>query len=205
MTRSSLHFLGTGTAFNTDGRGSQCLLIRPAAAAPYLVDLGPTATAAVERLFVTHLHGDHVAGWPFLLLRLSFVDRRTRPFDVHGPVGLRECLEGLMSHCYPDVLEGPGLGFEVRYHELPLEPGSGLTAGRTEFDVFRVEHHATSLAYRFDVGGRRVGVTGDTRWCAGLEELARASDLLVLECTGLTATEHASLLEHCGVSEFDAV
>jgi ribonuclease BN (tRNA processing enzyme) len=201
MTAPRLQFLGTGTAFHEDGRGSQCILVHPAAGSPFLVDLGPTAMAGVmrygvdsdplERLFVTHLHGDHVAGWPFLLLHLNFIDRRQRPFDVHGPLGVRDCLEGLMALCYPDVVEDPKLGFEVRYHELPVGAGEGLRAGETSFDVLPMDHHPTSIGYCFDVDGTRVGISGDTRWCDDLERLARASDVLLLECSSVRPHPHA--------------
>jgi ribonuclease BN (tRNA processing enzyme) len=203
MAQAELHFLGSGNAFHQDGRGSQCILIRPSAGGPFLVDLGPTAMAAamryevdvsaLERVFFTHLHGDHTAGWPFLLLHFNFIDRRTRPFEVNGPEGLRRCLEGLMSLCYQDVLEHPKLGFEIRYREVPVAEADGMMAGETRFAVVPMEHHASSLGFRFEVDGRWVGVTGDTQWCEGLERLARASDLLVVECTSVEPHAHAHL------------
>ncbi|HXV76470.1 MAG TPA: MBL fold metallo-hydrolase, partial [Candidatus Polarisedimenticolaceae bacterium] len=92
MDRSSVRFLGTGTAFNHAGRRSQSFLVRAAGQSPFLVDAGPTvmvplmqegsAYDEIDRLFVTHLHGDHTAGWPFLLLHLVILARRRRPFDV---------------------------------------------------------------------------------------------------------------------------
>ena len=208
MDRPQLHFLGTGTAFHTDGRGSQCILVQPAPPAPpFLVDLGPTAMAAVmrmsvkldrlDRLFITHLHGDHVAGWPFLLLHLNFVERRSRALDVHGPKGVRDCLEGLMRLCYRDIMENTGLGFEIRYHEIPVTPSRGVDGGALTFDVLPMDHHPSSIGYRFDLGGPTLGVTGDTRWCANLEALARGSNVLLLECTSMTRVEqaHVSLEE----------
>lgn len=201
MATSQLQFLGTGTAFHTDGRGSQCILVHPASASPYLVDLGPTAMAAmmrygvvtdtVERVFITHLHGDHFAGWPFLLLHMNFIDRRRRPLEVYGPPGVRECLGGLMALCYPDIIEDPKLGFELRYNEVPVEDVQGLTAGDTRFDVVPMDHHPSSIAYRFEVAGKKVGITGDTRWCDGLERLACESDVLIVECSSLTPHPHA--------------
>ena len=202
MDRPQLQFLGTGTAFHTDGRGSQCILVQPAAPAPpFLVDLGPTAMAAVmrmgvelerlDRLFVTHLHGDHVAGWPFLLLHLNFIEKRSRPLDVHGPQGVRGCLEGLMRLCYRDIIEDTKLGFEIRYHELPVTTSSGLNAGAFNFDVLPMDHHPSSIGYRFDLGGKTLGVTGDTRWCANLEELARGSEVFLIECTTVNKVEQA--------------
>jgi len=207
MDASQIQFLGTGTAFHTDGRGSQSVLFRPSRHAPFLVDAGPTTMAAamrfgadtslLDRLFVTHLHGDHTAGWPFLLLQMALADRRTRAFEIHGPVGVRNCLEGLMGLCYADVVDGPKIDFEIRYHELAVEDAAGLDAGGLKFDVVPMEHHPTSLAYRFSLDGRTVAVTGDTGWCENLEKLARESDILILECTSIArmARTHVSLEE----------
>lgn len=202
MNRPHLQFLGTGTAFHEDGRGSQCLLVRPPSGPCYLVDLGPTALAAaarfgvatdrLDRLFVTHLHGDHVAGWPFLLLHLRFIDRRSRPFEVYGPEGVRECLERLLRSCYAELAQPSALGFEVRYHELPVADRQGARAGDSCFDTVPMDHHPSSIGYRFVVGERRVAVTGDTRWCDGLERLARSSDVLVVECSSVRAQRQAA-------------
>jgi ribonuclease BN (tRNA processing enzyme) len=201
VTTAHLQFLGTGTAFHTDGRGSQCVLVCPAASPAFLVDLGPTAMAAavrygvrtdrLDRLFITHLHGDHVAGWPFLLLHMNFVERRSRPFEVHGPVGLRDCLEGLMSLCYPDVLHDPQLGFDIVYHELPIVSRAGYDAGATGFDTEPMDHHPSSLGYRFRVDGTTVAVTGDTRWGECVGRLATSSDVLVIECSSVERHPHS--------------
>jgi len=108
-----IRFLGTGNAFNADGRGSQSLWLEAAGEPALLVDAGPTALCAMERfgedcqrldrLFVTHLHGDHTAGWPFLLLHHVFLGRRERGFTVHGPAGTQNLLEGLAGHCYGEL------------------------------------------------------------------------------------------------------
>jgi ribonuclease BN (tRNA processing enzyme) len=201
VAQGRVQFLGTGTAFHTDGRGSQSIHLQPDSRAGVLLDIGPTAVAAmmrfgirtdsIDRLFITHLHGDHTAGWPFLALHMRFMDHRARPFHVHGPLGLRDCLEGLLRLCYADIVDAAGLGFEVQYHELEVAAASDLSAGDLRFDALPMDHHASSLAYRLRVGDRRLAVTGDTRWCANLERLAQGTDLLIVECTSLEPYPHA--------------
>jgi ribonuclease BN (tRNA processing enzyme) len=206
MPAPHLLFLGTGNAFNEDGRGSAALVLALESGAAVLVDVGPTVLAAmararcapadVDRLFVTHLHGDHVAGWPFLLLDLVFRARRTAPFFVHGPAGTRDTLETLSRTCYGEVDERRE--FDVVYDEIPVAPFTGRAAGpELTFDGVPMDHHPTSIGYRFEVrchtSHRRVAVTGDTRWCGGLEELARDVDLLVAECTSIAPVAQAHL------------
>jgi ribonuclease BN (tRNA processing enzyme) len=200
-----LRFLGTGTAFNTDGRGSQAILVEPEGTSPFLVDAGPTCMQAmaryeidwsgIDRLFLTHLHGDHTAGWPFLLLNMVFIAERSRPFHVYGPEGTREKLDGLAGLCYHDVLAKQD--FEVVYHEFTVEEREGLDGGGITFDILPMHHHDSSVALRFNLAGKRIAVSGDTGWCENLERLSLGSDLLILECTSLQRdmATHLSLEE----------
>jgi ribonuclease BN (tRNA processing enzyme) len=203
MGATLVRLAGTGTAFHLDGRGSSCLLVEPDGAEPFLVDVGPTAVSVMQRfewderrlarLFVTHLHGDHIAGWPFLLLNLAWLHHRREPFEVFGPLGTRERLEGLARLCFGDLLERSNLGFELRFQELEVAEATELSAGPIRFDVGPLEHHPSSIGYRFRLADGTLGVSGDTRWCAGLARLAEGCDLLVTECTELEPGEQAHL------------
>lgn len=208
MERLRIVILGSGNAFSSDGRGSPCVWVAPPGAGPFLLDVGPTALAAMERfrlapgaidaVFLTHLHGDHVAGWPFLLLHDRFIARRASPLRVIGPEGTKRQLETLVLGSYPDLIRGAQLGFPLEYEELPVKRADGIEGpGGSRFDVVPLEHHETSLGYRIHVAGRIVAVTGDTRWCLGVEELGRGADLLIVECSTIQPQEfaHVSLEE----------
>ena len=196
MAEGRITFLGTGTAFQHDGRGSQAVLVHPPRGTPFLVDAGPTVMAAatryradcasVDRLFLTHLHGDHTAGWPFLFLHFVFAHRRTRPFDVWGPQGTRRVLEGLVDLCYAEIVARAQ--FEVRYHELPVQEAEGIDAGEgTRLDTLPMTHHPSSIGLRFRLARRAgetaISVSGDTAWCPALVRLASGTELAVVECT----------------------
>lgn len=206
MHKLKVLFLGTGNAFNTGGRGSQSIWIGPEGEPPFLVDAGPTALAAMERervrpseldaIFFTHVHGDHTAAWPFILLHGAYADRREKPLHVFGAPETRERLDLLARATYPEILAGGKLPFAVEHHPVPVAKGSHAE-GRYRFDTVPLVHHETSIGYRFRLGSFTVGVSGDTAWCPGVEELARGCDLLIIECTSVAKAAYA----HVSVEE----
>ena len=201
-----IHFLGSGDAFNRDGRGSQAIWVESDGRAPFLVDLGPTAMAAVRRdgldyrrlshVLITHLHGDHVAGWPFLALNLALLERTRDSLAVVGPAGVRICCERLLDACYGNLLDDSG--WAVVWHEIPVAPTDGLRLDDLPLlDIVPVDHHPTSIGYRVHLDDGVVGITGDTRWCAGVEALAKGCEVVILECSSVEPVElpHVSLAE----------
>jgi ribonuclease BN (tRNA processing enzyme) len=151
----------------------------------------------VDRLLLTHLHGDHVAGWPFVLLALDRQQRRRRPFDVWGPRGTAERLTALTRACYDELLAADGLGFELRVHELDVAAHEGIDLGGGVWaDVVPLDHHPSSLGWRLSGGGVTLAITGDTRWCPGLSRLVAGAGIAVVECTSVGRLDgHLSLDE----------
>lgn len=179
-------FLGTGTAIPSARRAPTSLLVR-AAGEPLLFDTGPgilrQLVAAgpyindVERVFYTHVHPDHIAD----LIPLIFASKnpelmRTLPLRLYGGPGFAAFVRGLQDAYHPWA--EPTV-FDIEVTEIgpsPLE-GEGWT-----IKVAPVVHHASSLAYRVEADGVSVTYSGDTDYCQAIVELARASDLLILEC-----------------------
>ena len=86
-------FAGSGDAFGSGGRFQACIHLQQAGVAPVLLDCGATSLPALRRcgldpggiaaVFVSHLHGDHFGGLPFLILDAQFAGR-TAPLVVAG-------------------------------------------------------------------------------------------------------------------------
>jgi len=210
--RVTVTFAGSGDAFGSGGRYQACIHLRgPDGAAPVLLDCGATCMPALRRcgldpaevagVFVSHLHGDHVGGLPFLILNAQFA-RRTSPLAVIGPRGTARRLTGLMEEMFPGSA-AVSRRFAVDVTEL--EPGARVTAAGVRAEAFAADHPAgegcPSLALRLTLGGRVIGYTGDTAWTGALTEVAAGTDLLIAEAYYRSKNvpyhlRHDDLLEH---------
>jgi ribonuclease BN (tRNA processing enzyme) len=184
--------LGAGDAFCSGGEPHAAYLFETPGAT-FLVDCGPTVllslkrhgidTARLDFAVISHLHGDHFGGLPFLLLEYVYERPRTRPFVVLGPRGTEARLRGLFRALYPDVVpEELPFALEVR----ELEPERTAEVADVKILPVRVPHQVddVALALGIESHGKRVLYTGDSPWVDRFVELARGADLFLCECTG---------------------
>jgi ribonuclease Z len=196
---SSVAMVLDGTVLLFDcGEGTQHQLLR-----------APVRSGAIDALFITHLHGDHVYGLPGLLATLS-MSGRERPLDFVGPDGLREYLDCVLATTqhnpiFPIRFSSPpyrGKGYTVVAapldHTLPAlgycvieddRPGAfsperatalGIPPGPQWGALQRAHDPRVTGPSR---SGRRVAYVTDTRPCRSAIELARGADVLIHEST----------------------
>jgi ribonuclease BN (tRNA processing enzyme) len=183
-----LRFLGSGDAFGSGGRLQACLHL-PTPDGDVLIDCGATSLVALKRagldpsdvgwVVVSHLHGDHFGGLPFLILDGQF-SRRERPLAVAGPPGTRDRLTEAMEVLYPGSTS-VSRRFEVRVVEV--ESGTPEMLGPISVEGFPVDHAsgAPAYAWRVDVDGTVLAYSGDTAWTDRLIDVSRNADLFVCE------------------------
>src|SRR3569833_1531356 len=184
-----LRFVGCGDAFGSGGRLNTCFHVS-GREANFLIDCGASALPALKRLdierdeidliLITHFHGDHFAGLPFLLLDAQF-SRRARPLTIAGPQGierrLREVMEALFEHSSKTKQR-----FELDVVELAPEQSKTFCAVTvTPYPVVHGETGGPFLAYRIEAEGRVIAYSVVFEWTDTLLPAARDADLFIAE------------------------
>jgi ribonuclease BN (tRNA processing enzyme) len=184
-----VRFVGSGDAFGSGGRAQTCIRLASGGQV-LLVDCGATSLAAlkaqgldpgaVAAVAVSHLHGDHFGGLPFLILDGQF-SRRSAPLLVAGPPGTRARLAGAMEALFPGSSQVQRR-FPVEVTELATDGTPAALAGAV-VRGWQVEHAcgAPPLALRVELAGVSFGYSGDTQWTPALAEAARDADLFAVE------------------------
>lgn len=103
MSDLQIIFLGTGGSIPTSQRGLSAIAIRRKAEL-LLLDCGEgTQRQMVQdgisfhrktKIFITHLHGDHILGLPGLLQTMSLLDREKK-LEIYGPQGIKDFVEAV--------------------------------------------------------------------------------------------------------------
>src|SRR5437667_3759062 len=138
--------LGSGDAFGSGGRLHSAYLVE-SPPHTFLLDCGPSILqamkqcgrdpGAVDFVLLSHLHGDHFGGVPFLFMEYRYEEPRSRPFAVYGPPGAERRVRGLFAALYEHIAAEP-LPFAVRYEELAA--GAARTVEGVRVLPFVVPH-----------------------------------------------------------------
>jgi ribonuclease BN (tRNA processing enzyme) len=184
-----LTVIGSGDAFGTGGRFNTCFMVE--SDRRILLDCGASSPVAlrargidcntIEGVMLSHLHGDHFGGLPFLLLDAQLPSRRESPLVIAGPPGTRERLNAALEVFFPRS-STMTWRFPLEIVEIPVGAPTHLLG----FDVRTAEviHRsgAPSTAVRLSDGKHVLAYSGDTEWTDALFPIAEGADLFIAEC-----------------------
>jgi len=181
-----IEMLGTGNAFLPNGRQHSFAIFDGC----HIIDAPPTALAGLRRagysvadirtIFVTHIHGDHVFGFPFLLLERKYISDREgqAPLRVVGSPSVRVRLTELCHLAFPGSLEGALESIEW------VETPTGETSDGWSWKRFEVHHDETVDPYGYKFvhsDGASFVHSGDSGPCDALYEAIGEVPLALLE------------------------
>ena len=190
-SRVRVTVLGSGDAFGSGGRAHSAYLVE-APGVTFLVDCGPTVLQSLKKLgrdpgaidfvLLSHLHGDHFGGVPFLFMEYRWEQPRTRPLAIYGPPDTGRRVHTLFAALY-ERSASEEMPFPVEFPEL----SAGVVREIGGVKVLPVlTPHAEELvcfAYRIEVAGRTILYSGDTAWNEALVTLSQGADLFLCECS----------------------
>ena len=186
----TVRFVGSGDSFGSGGRFQTCILV-DGPSSRFAIDFGTSSLIAlaqqgiahnsIDAILLSHLHGDHCGGVPFLLIDAMLAARRQRPLTIAGPRDLPRRMAEVREALFPGShVMTPK--FPVDWIELePARPRDILDLRVTARPARHTpETNPTSL--RVEVGGKVIAYTGDTEWTDDVAAVARGADLLIAEC-----------------------
>lgn len=152
-----LYFLGTGGGVPSKQRNvtSIALDMLPERGYIWLFDCGegtqqqilhsPLKLSKIEKIFITHLHGDHIYGLPGLLSSRSFQEGE-KGLTVYGPTGIREFVMTALN------VSGTHLRYPLNIVEIT--PGVVFCDHHVTVSADILEHGITSYGYRISEHNR---------------------------------------------------
>ena len=185
-----LTVVGSGDAFGSGGRSNTCFWLETAKAT-LTVDFGASALPAlkarkfdpnaIDGIVLSHLHGDHFGGLPFLLLDYQFLSRRERPLTIAGPPGTRARLDAAMEVFFPKST-GSKWRFPWSVQEIALDVETDVLGHTLRTTEVIHQSGAPSTALRLSDGEKTFAYSGDTEWTDALLPIAANADLFICEC-----------------------
>lgn len=200
---NTVEFIGSGNAFNENGRNSQCILIKfgleleekSNSSNTLFVDFGPQSVSELRKknfdfnsfdhILLTHFHGDHIAGIPFLILNFKYLLKRDKTINIIGPEGTKEIIEKLYLLYFP--------GSEINWKEINVQfliinPKNELNLNdEIIVQSFPMHHKKESLGYKIinKKSNKIIAVSGDTGLNSELKNLRENANLFICECSSI--------------------
>lgn len=187
----TLTILGTGDAFASGGRAQAGYLLE-AGGKRILLEAGPGILTEMKRhgieadsldvIIISHLHGDHFSGLPFLFLEYMWERPRKHPVIIAGPPNLEKRTWILMRAMF-SRFNLKKLQNKVKW--VVLQPGKSLKLAGLKISTIRSPHTKpdVSLSLKIVHDGKTFVFSGDTGWNDELVEFSAGANLLLCECT----------------------
>ncbi len=186
----TVRFVGSGDSFGSGGRFQTCILV-DGPGIRFAMDFGTTSLVAlrqqgidhnsIDAILLTHLHGDHCGGIPFLLMDAMLDAKRSRPLVIAGPEQTKSHMHEISEALFPGMhVMQPK--FPLEYIEMPVGQPNPVRDLVVTPQSARHTSTTNPTALRVEVGGKIVAYTGDGEFTEEMAQVGQGADLLIAEC-----------------------
>ncbi len=151
-------FLGTSSGVPTRARNVSAVALRlPQRSEMWLFDCGEGTQhqflrsdlrlSQLRRVFITHMHGDHVFGLPGLLASLGLAGNSNEGIDLYGPDPLESFLKGALAN------SSTRIGYPLQVHRVRPAAEQGSVVFEDADLIVRctpLTHRVPAYAYRVE-------------------------------------------------------
>jgi ribonuclease BN (tRNA processing enzyme) len=198
--KANVLFLGTGDAFASSAHKSAGVFIELDQNG-ILLDCGPHTLQALKKagrttnlqalkkagrttndidlILISHFHGDHFGGVPFILLEASILQNRKKPLTIIGPPKVEDKVESLYHALYENIAN-ENKPFPCHYKVV--SPQQPLFLDWLTIKAVGMRHKPESQGYRLETNKIAIAYSGDTGWTDNLISLVNDTELSIIEC-----------------------
>lgn len=140
----------------------------------------------ISKILITHMHGDHIADIPFLLMYMYKAKQISRKTIIIGPISIKNKVEQLFETYNYSVLNK--VNEYIKFIEL--KPNEVLENDEVGYKVqaISVLHGNEKPAYGYIIDNK-LGLTGDSSLCAGVESIVENSKVTIADCSRIYGDE----------------
>ncbi|MCL2524517.1 MAG: 3',5'-cyclic-nucleotide phosphodiesterase [Betaproteobacteria bacterium] len=164
-----------------------------------VADLSLADMAAIDHVFLTHCHIDHIAALPLLVDAVA--DQRQTPLTIYGTAPVLDLLRRHIFNwaIWPDFSELPSAERPAMRYQT-IATGIAVSLGQRRITALPVEHSVPAVGYRLDSGLGSLVFSGDTGPCAAFWQAVNDIDNLrhlIIHCAFANRDERrATLAKH---------
>lgn len=149
-----------------------------------VAELSVAELAAIDHVFLTHAHIDHIASLPLMIDTIA--DLRSKPLTIYG---IPAVLDSLRQHIFnwaiwPDFTSVPDASAPFMRYQ-PIDTGKAIVLDGRQITALPVEHTVPAVAYQLDSGIASLVYSGDTGPCDALWQAVNCIGNLrhlIIEC-----------------------
>lgn len=140
----------------------------------------------INKILITHMHGDHIADIPFLLMYMYKAKQITTKTFIIGPTSIKNRIEQLFKvydyHFLNEISE------YIKFIEL--EPKQILEDDEIAYKIEAVPiiHGNQKPAYGYIIEDK-IGFTGDSSLCEGVEKIVKNTEVTIADCSRILGDE----------------